>query len=298
MNPLAIFKPEFLYRPQQVLRRVFCTIPYSFVDIELPWGLPLRVNCDELIGRRIWANGVFELAVSEVVWRLTRENHLCIDAGANIGYITSIMACRAGASGTVYTFEPHPAVYKNLTDNVHSWKKYNIADVKLCESALSASCGIMELSVPASFAGNMGLSSLCNGLACNSIPVRVETIDSIVGPRGLVDLIKIDVEGHEASVIKGAGNTINRSAVRDIVFEDHHPYPSESSEFLIKNGYKIFLIQYSWFKPVLVDPKRIRASSRIDDTTNYLATMDPERAFSKMRAIGWHCLVPKHIATK
>lgn len=293
MNPLAILKPEYLYRPRQLFKRIFKKIPTSFVAVNLPWGLPLQLRCDELIGRRIWATGIFELTVSEVVWRLTDESDLCIDAGANIGYMASIMAFKAGINGAVFAFEPHPEVFTALFENANSWGSYKIAKVKPLQMALSACHGIMQLEIPESFSQNRGLSRLSDLHVEGSVPVEVQTIDNIVKKHGFVGLMKIDVEGHEASVITGAVNSIRNKDIRDIVYEDYHSYPSLASELLLKNGYTIFKIEYSWFGPLLKDPERSVHSSRKDETPNYLATNQPERALSIMRAYGWKCLAHK-----
>src|ERR1051326_7108633 len=78
-------KPEYVFRPRQILRR-FAIRPKGADDtaeVLLPWGLPFRIRPQEVLGRAIWNTGVYDLAVSEALWRLTRPGETAVDAGAN-----------------------------------------------------------------------------------------------------------------------------------------------------------------------------------------------------------------------
>ena len=111
------FKPWFVYRPRQLFRRVVRAIrpPADPVQlVGLPWGCTIEVDVRETIGRSIWTAGVHDLAVVEVLYRLADPALLAIDAGANIGAMTGVLAARAGE---VWAFEPHPVVYVRLVAN-------------------------------------------------------------------------------------------------------------------------------------------------------------------------------------
>ena len=58
--------------------------------VHLPWGLQLRIDPRESIGSAVWRLGLYDLAVSETLWRLTSPGDLTVDVGANIGHMTSI----------------------------------------------------------------------------------------------------------------------------------------------------------------------------------------------------------------
>ena len=54
----------------------------------------------------------FDLISCEAIWRLLDEGELALDVGANIGYMTSLMAARLGKNGRVIAFEPHPVLFQ------------------------------------------------------------------------------------------------------------------------------------------------------------------------------------------
>src|SRR6266404_6885479 len=91
--------------------------------VELPWGLRIKINPHDAIGYDIASQGLYEIGVTETLWRLTEPADLAIDAGANIGYMTSILGIRVGPKGKVISFEPHPEIFESLRDNVDIWKK-------------------------------------------------------------------------------------------------------------------------------------------------------------------------------
>ena len=75
----------------------------------MPWGLQMQIRPNDYIGSCIWGRGIYDLGVSEAIWRLLDKDDLAIDVGANIGHMTGIMARRVGPKGAVIAFEPHPA---------------------------------------------------------------------------------------------------------------------------------------------------------------------------------------------
>ena len=100
IGPLS--KPWYFHRPGQLLRRLWSGLvglPSAPVVVLLPWGVELEVDPRETIGRAIWTTGIYDLAVSETLFRLTRSGDLVVDAGANIGYMSGLLAVRAGVTG-------------------------------------------------------------------------------------------------------------------------------------------------------------------------------------------------------
>ena len=107
----SLARPEYLFRPRQIWRRL--RHPWGFhlpprAEVTLPWGWPLCIRTHETIGRLIWTFGVFDLPVTEVLWRLTGPGDIAVDAGANIGCMTCVLATRVGPTGRVLSFEPFP----------------------------------------------------------------------------------------------------------------------------------------------------------------------------------------------
>src|ERR687886_1998553 len=104
--PLQLDKPEYFFRPTQLIQRlrqhlIHKTPSGEFEKIRLPWGVDIRVRPTETIGSSICRLGVYDLTVSEVIWRLLEPGEQAVDVGANIGYMTSLMAARVGKTGNV-----------------------------------------------------------------------------------------------------------------------------------------------------------------------------------------------------
>lgn len=253
----------------------------------------MRVDPGETVGHALWHLGVYDLIASEVAWRLLQPGETAVDVGANVGVMSGLMARRSGAGGRITGLEPHPKVFAALQANVDGWRATgcSLADIRIERLALSASVGEATLSEPAYFTKNHGLSSLespdVSETPANQFQVPVSTLDALVS--GPVHLLKVDVEGHELQVFKGASRLLQTGSIRDILFEDHHPYPSASSQLLKEAGYTIFFLSRTLWGPVLAPPE-VGGVLPAWLPPNWLATRDPERAVAACRPRGWRVL--------
>jgi len=123
---LRIATPPYIFQPLQILKRLrleFLWRSRREAFIALPWGLPIKIDPQESVGHNIASQGLYELGVTEALWRLTEAGDLAVDAGANIGYTSSILSVRVGPLGRVICFEPNPEVFTSLRENVEVWRK-------------------------------------------------------------------------------------------------------------------------------------------------------------------------------
>jgi FkbM family methyltransferase len=293
----ALNKPEYWFRPSQFVRKLrFAMRGRRDDDLEpvrLPWGDILFARAGEAIGASLLTLGVHELAVSEVLWRLVDAGDICLDIGANIGYMTNLLGARVGSVGKVYAFEPHPQVFRRLQTNLEN--SSSNAWVATFEEAIGAADGYANLIEPKGFKQNEGTASLgpSSSPECSDSwhRVKVRRLDHIFTGDEQVALMKIDVEGAELSVLCGAERLIIEKKVRDIVWEDHLAFPSESVQLLSRHGYRIYQFAKRVSGPFIWDPFARSFSSMPWETINYLATVDPSRAERRLRRRGWHCLL-------
>jgi FkbM family methyltransferase len=301
MNPLKLVRqPEYFYRPAQVFRKLGRTFGKHapLEEVLLPWGARIRICPDEHIGARIWHRGVFDLTVLEAIARLAEPGETALDIGANIGQMTTLMSTRVGASGAVHSFEPHPEVFKLLSANVTALKQNpSCAPVHLHNIALSDFEGHAFLAAGTAWSRNQGLACLItrdsaesNGNEENKVEVPVTTLDEAVGPDFNAGFCKLDVEGHELSVLHGAAQLVKNRRIRDIVFEDLGPYPGPVQQHLIDAGYTLFALHTRLGGPVL-DPEWSTSDFNGDrEGADFLATLSPGRAHSKYQMRGWRAL--------
>jgi FkbM family methyltransferase len=285
-------KPQYVFHPLRMVRRARYRGPSGAGgrDVaQLPWGLRLEVGADEAIGFTILTTGVFDPCVSETMHRLIDAGDVVVDVGANVGYMTSLAAVRAGAAGSVVAFEPHPVVFELLSANVARWGGRDLAVVTAHRLALSDHAGTAELNAGAAFDANMGLSALePAGVARPEdvlVPVEVKRLDDVIGERR-VGLLKIDVEGHEAAVLRGGLELLQSGRIRDVIFEDHDPYPDDSTRLLEDAGYRLFSLSNDLFGVNLGAPAA-RGEISAWPGPSYLATREPERAVRRLGPRGW-----------
>jgi len=298
VNPTKLLRePAYLWKPSQIWRRLRRASLLERDAVRLAWGVPITIEPRSHIGTDILNHGVYDCVVPEVLLRLTEPGELAIDVGANIGQNTSILAFAAGRHGRVIAFEPGPRAGQILARNVLRWLPYELAPITVESRGLSREEGTADLH-PSTDLGAYSLDASSTVFQLNRgngatleppFEIEVVRLDSVVGAREKVGVLKIDVEGHEAAVLEGAGRLLSEGRVRDIVFEDYEPQPSAAVRILEAAGFTVFGIIAGWSGPVLVDLAdwpRLREHH----PPNFVGTRCPDRVRARLGGFGWRCL--------
>jgi FkbM family methyltransferase len=293
MNLLKVFtRPEYAFRPRQILtrlRRVLSPMPES-AEVTLPWGDTVRVCPRETIGAEIWHCGVFDLPVAETLWRLLDAGETAVDVGANLGQMTSLLRRKAGPAGRVLAFEPHPQLFSALEflrDAPANQRPG--ARLELFPAGLSDAVRAAWLDPGRDWQANRGLSRVTAAdTDGRAVSIQLRTLDELLPPGALVGVAKVDVEGHELDVLRGASRLLGERAVRDLVYEDLAAQSSPVSALLRAQGYSLFTLQARWRGPGLRASDATAESADLQH--NYLATLDPVRAQARLAAPGWQVL--------
>jgi len=280
-------KPEYVYQPGRLLRRLIQKDDRASPFALTSFGFPLAVMPDELVSNSIRRKGMYDIVTAESLYRLLDSKAQAVDAGAHVGLMSVIMALRAGREGRVESFEPHPAVYEVLRSNADRVNKALGNEVmRTRKVALSDRARQAPLFLPEDWAANTGVGRLDAPSGTSSIPTPVECLSLDDAVSGAPQLMKLDVEGHELAVLRGAARTLGK--LRDIVFEDFGSYPTPAMSLLEQNGFRIFALFRTLSHPILTGPERRGVPKKADP--NYLATRDPERAQNRFEPGGWHVL--------
>ena len=277
-------KPEYLWRPSQILRRLSYTPSSKVTALPLPWHCTIGARPEENLGRCIATQGIYDLPLTEALTRLSDPGETALDLGANIGYASLVLARAIGPSGRVICFEPNPALLPLLRANVDGWSRLPVAPIQVEQVAISETRRDGVLGFPDGYGENDGLASL--ELNTEGVHVQVRCLDSF--GFSSVGVMKVDVEGHEASVFLGAKTLLAEKRIRDIVFEEHGRYPARSHRLLSEHGYRIFRLTRSTWRPLLLPPEAPGRQAFLPP--NYVATLDSARALSRIAPWGWSAL--------
>ena len=153
--------------------------------------------------------GLHEYYDMGVLLHFLRDNDVFVDVGANIGSYTILASAEIGAKSI--SIEPVPITFSHLKDNI---ALNNIGDlVETHNIGLAGSTGSIK------FTENLDTTNhvVTNGDK-NVIEVQVDILDSIVNTSNPC-LIKIDVEGYESEVLKGASKTLINPSLKVLIVE-------------------------------------------------------------------------------
>jgi len=173
-----------------------------------PWIDGARVivqNGDQGMTGNLYC-GLHEVADMAYLLHVLGPEDCFVDVGANVGSYT-VLACAArGASG--YSFEPVPATFARLQDNLR------INDLGTRVTALNI--GLADQ--PGGLRFSTDQDCMNHVVAEGGIKVRVERLDDVLGDAA-PSLIKIDVEGFETQVLGGAPVTLARPSLHSVIME-------------------------------------------------------------------------------
>lgn len=277
-------KPEYLFKPSQLIKRIF-KVGIKKTESQMPWGEMLFYNPNDDIGKAINVLGVYELPLTELINRSLKNVDNFLDIGANIGYYSSLAASHSNIK-QVQAFEPHPIIFETLSKNCQFSSK-----VLIHKWAASNSEGEASLYIPKDFDTNMGIATLEKNKdeEIKEIKIQTKTLNSLID-KSKTYCVKIDTEGHEASVLSGASELLSSGAFKYIFFEEFDSYPNAQTFSILENyNYSIFRIERELFGPKLVDPATNQPTKRWQPV-NYLAINKELTVIDELKKTGWSIL--------
>ena len=182
---------------------------------------PICISSNDLIAHRIISTGLFESSQLETLDHIIRDRMaeldrdidrmgLFIDIGANVGIFSTRYAKHFDKTIAI---EANPVTFKLLEANLALQNCQNVTAV-----CVAASDAPGDSAITIREEGNLGGASILGedkdaASGFLTIPVKMETLETIVQshePDRRIDLIKVDVEGHEAAALRGARTLIKR----------------------------------------------------------------------------------------
>jgi len=148
---------------------------------------------------------------SAMLRRCIRPGNRVVDIGANIGYFTAILARMTGPSGHVAAIEPDTLNYAHLVKRVAG-----IPWVATYRAALSDHDGVIDLHRCDDL--NVDHRAYLCGEARQTFQVPCFSLDSLMKD-AKVDFIKMDIQGYEATALRGMEKTLARNPGCRILME-------------------------------------------------------------------------------
>jgi len=204
-------------------------------------------TADQSVSAHIIEDGEWEPQVAHVLRRYLTAGSVFVDIGANVGWHSAVGSSTVGPTGRVYAIEPNP---ENARLIGHTVQRNNLTNVELLPFALSERTGF------AAFRTAIGSNG---GFAGGNDPSFIDHAVTIVPTLRFddlniahVDVIKMDVEGAEPMVMRGAVEVIERDHPV-IVFEFSCEMtqrvsgvaPREHLRFFEEHGYTLSIIDRS-----------------------------------------------------
>jgi FkbM family methyltransferase len=217
-------------------------------------------NTIDSVGKCLVINGMYEKRSIDLINKSSTASSVVFDVGANIGSITLPVAKTTGAK--IHAFEPSKLSFsflkKNVSDNnldniilnnyaVHSEDQIRLQFYESEEKYGNSSFSNIVKDQPHYLVQTVSLDNYCNR---NSV--------------SKINLLKIDVQGYEIEVLKGALSLLKNKAIDVIIFEmeswaeEQAGYSAGSAqEFLLMNCYQLFTMKNRKLNKIIREGKHM-----------------------------------------
>lgn len=234
---------SLLRNPKYCLQSTFLFKNMSIVEIKNKVYYNIIVDPQNgFVDKYIFVYKDFEPEIKDIFLKYVKEGFTVLDIGANIGVHTLFFSKVVGDTGRVIAFEPIKRICEQLKKSIaiNDFQNIVLNNYALGDKQTNAKINILK--------ENMGGSSIYNNKDTkfdSEENIMIKVLDNLNLPR--IDFIKMDVEGYEWNVIKGAKNLLERDRP-NIVFE-YNPISYDEEEkgssleflrYLKSLGYKLF----------------------------------------------------------
>ena len=193
----------------------------SVVDVRVGPNAGLKLAIERGTPNYYWLQDDYEHAVVAVLRGWLRPGVVVADVGAHIGFLSMFMARQVGPEGEVIGIEPSPIAAAQFRRNVEINELRNVRVIEAAVSDAAGEARFLLLAHPTtSHLAERGPEQPGQGV---TVPlVRLDDLIFGDGGPGRLDVAKLDVEGHEAAVLRGAVRVLHESRPK-LLIEVHTP---------------------------------------------------------------------------
>lgn len=181
---------------------------------------------DEYVGKSLHNYGEFSAEECDIILSLADKDKLCLDIGANIGVMSQMFEVKGY---NCVAFEPQSEIFKLLKKN------FKGPALNVALGAVNGKAHMPRLHWGSRY--NYGGISVNTSSELGSYEVQMLPLDFFKLEN--VGFMKIDVEGYEEEVLKGAVETINRCKPVMYIEDDRHEKSASLRKFITELGYSI-----------------------------------------------------------
>ncbi len=158
---------------------------------------------------------VFEPETTALFRKILRKGMTVVDVGANIGWFSLLSARIVGRAGKVIAFEPESGNFELFSTSIRENQFQNVVPIRACAADYNGTTNLFISSE------EPGLHSMVAEVSSIKAEVETLTLDSVLRDLRIdhVNLMKIDVEGAEPLVLKGAYDLLHSRSCDNIVME-------------------------------------------------------------------------------
>lgn len=231
-------KSSFISRAAlAMLRKCHLRLPVSTKTF---FGTQMSIVLPEHVSVQIMRYGMIDREVPRFMGEVLMPGMTFMDIGAHFGFYSLLARSLIGAEGSITSFEPTPFSFGMLTKNLRC-----LGNAVVVNKAVSDKCGISELGVcdPVYAAFNRLGGPPEERYAPCIVEVDTVTVDAYCSQLSIIpDVMKIDVEGHELSVLKGAEAVLEAGHPSVILEYGHGDDPEEPVLMMLEMGYSAFAL--------------------------------------------------------
>ncbi|MFA7236346.1 MAG: FkbM family methyltransferase [Phycisphaeraceae bacterium] len=253
--------------------------PGRALIVRFDGDLKMALRSIDRLGKAVYLKGYSDRTHAEFLHRALRPGMVYFDVGAHMGQFTLIGSKRVGPAGRVHAFEATSETFGQLQRNV---ALNGLTNVTLNRAAIFEKPGVLELQV--CVRGKGEFNAIGKPLRPEEEVVGVErvpgiTIDDYCRENGVghIDLMKIDTNGAELQVIRGARRTLRAMTGLTLVVEFNrannagHGYrPEDLRNEFESLGYALYRLDDAW--GLSPEPR----GESYDQTIDLIATRDVE----------------------
>lgn len=202
---------------------------------------------DKGVEKPLFLDGTYEAGTLDIIKKCLKKSDIFIDIGANIGLMSIFASKVLGNKGFVYSFEPEPETFMILKKNI---------EINLIKNIRIYNIGFGEkrnkshiYTNPYAGRGSASLIKPLNQNNSKRYEIQIETLDNFILEHDVTDvkMSKIDVEGWELQVLKGAKNFL-RSAKAPIICIEYSKMQSSDEQLLDIYSYILSINNYNIYK--------------------------------------------------